>query len=58
LPVVLDDGTRKYVYGLGLAYTVDANGGAVQVSHTKGNAVKSSQPEEMAMTRKEPTTQG
>jgi RHS repeat-associated protein len=34
LPVVLDDGTRKYVYGLGLAYAV--NGISVEVYHTDG----------------------
>ncbi|MEK7214193.1 MAG: RHS repeat-associated core domain-containing protein, partial [Chloroflexota bacterium] len=34
LPVVLDDGTRKYVYGLGLAYA--AEGSAVLVYHTDG----------------------
>jgi RHS repeat-associated protein len=34
LPVVLDDGTRKYVYGLGLAYAV--SGAALEVYHTDG----------------------
>jgi RHS repeat-associated protein len=32
LPTVLDDGTRKYVYGVGLAYAV--NGAAIEVFHT------------------------
>jgi hypothetical protein len=32
LPLVLNDGTRKYVYGLGLAYTVDITG-TLQVPH-------------------------
>ncbi len=32
LPVTLDDGTRKYVYGLGLAYAVQ--GAALEVYHT------------------------
>jgi RHS repeat-associated protein len=35
LPLVLNDGTRKYVYGLGLAYTVDITG-TLQVAHTDG----------------------
>jgi RHS repeat-associated protein len=35
LPVVLTDGSRKYVYGLSLAYSVDAAGN-VQVYHTDG----------------------
>ncbi len=35
LPTVLSDGTRKYVYGLGLAYTVDS-GNVVQVYQTDG----------------------
>ncbi|MBI4492852.1 MAG: hypothetical protein HY690_08685, partial [Chloroflexi bacterium] len=35
LPVVLDDGTRKYVWGLGLAYAVD-NAGNVEVYHEDG----------------------
>jgi hypothetical protein len=30
-PVTLDDGTRKYVWGLGLAYTVD--GSSVEIYH-------------------------
>jgi RHS repeat-associated protein len=34
LPVVLDDGTRKYVWGLGLAYAV--SGSSVEVYHTDG----------------------
>jgi len=32
LPVTIDDGTRKYVYGLGLAYAV--SGSAIEVYHT------------------------
>lgn len=37
LPVLLDDGTRKYVWGAaGLAYSVDKTSGAVQVYHTDG----------------------
>jgi RHS repeat-associated protein len=37
LPLVLDDGSRKYVYGLGLAYTVDDTITAtVNVLHTDG----------------------
>ena len=35
LPVVLDDGSRKYVYGAGLAYTVDGEG-AISVAHRNG----------------------
>ena len=35
LPNVLTDGTLKYVYGLGLSYTVDGSGN-VQVYHTDG----------------------
>ncbi|MBI4493717.1 MAG: hypothetical protein HY690_13075, partial [Chloroflexi bacterium] len=35
LPVVLDDGTRKYVWGLGLAYAVDSAGN-VEVYHEDG----------------------
>jgi RHS repeat-associated protein len=35
LPVVLTDGTLKYVYGNGLAYAVDGSGN-VQVYHTDG----------------------
>ena len=35
LPVVLDDGRRKYVWGPGMAYLVET-GGAVQVYHTDG----------------------
>jgi RHS repeat-associated protein len=34
LPVVLDDGARKYVWGLGLAYAV--NGSSIEVYHTDG----------------------
>jgi RHS repeat-associated protein len=36
LPVVLDDGARKYVYGAGLAYSIDKTSAAVQVYHTDG----------------------
>ena len=35
LPVVLDDGERRYVWGVGLAYTQD-RAGAVHVYHTDG----------------------
>ena len=35
LPVLLEDGTRKYVWGLGLAYAVDSSG-TVEVYHTDG----------------------
>jgi len=35
LPVVLSDGTLKYVYGLGLAYTVDVSD-TVQTLQTDG----------------------
>lgn len=35
LPVLLSDGGRKYVYGLGLAYAVDG-GGNLQVYHADG----------------------
>jgi RHS repeat-associated protein len=35
LPVVLSDGSRKYVWGLGLAYSVDS-AGALSVSHADG----------------------
>ena len=35
LPVLLDDGSRKYVWGLGLAYAVDGGGG-VDVYHADG----------------------
>jgi RHS repeat-associated protein len=35
LPVVLSDGARKYVWGLGLAYAVDG-AGAISVGHTDG----------------------
>ena len=35
LPLLLDDGTRKYVYGLGLAYSVDTSG-TMQVYHADG----------------------
>jgi RHS repeat-associated protein len=34
LPVLLDDGTRKYVWGLGLAYAV--SGSSIEVYHTDG----------------------
>src|SRR5713226_8125760 len=37
LPVLLDDGTRKYVWGAaGLAYSVDKTSAAVQVYYTDG----------------------
>jgi RHS repeat-associated protein len=36
LPVLLDDGARKYVWGSGLAYSVDKSSGAVGVYHTDG----------------------
>jgi RHS repeat-associated protein len=37
LPVLLDDGSRKYVWGAGgLAFTVDKSTAAVQVYHTDG----------------------
>jgi RHS repeat-associated protein len=36
LPVVLDDGARKYVWGLGLAYSVDITGGVIGVYHADG----------------------
>jgi RHS repeat-associated protein len=37
LPIVLDDGSRKYVWGAaGLAYSVDKSTAAVQVYHTDG----------------------
>jgi RHS repeat-associated protein len=36
LPVLLDDGARKYVWGAGLAYSVDKSTAAVQVYHTDG----------------------
>ncbi len=35
LPVLLDDGTRKYVWGLGLAFAVDTSGNPL-VYHTDG----------------------
>jgi RHS repeat-associated protein len=35
LPVVLDDGSRKYVWGLSLAYAVDTAGN-IEVYHTDG----------------------
>ena len=35
LPVLLDDGTRKYVWGLGLAFAVDTSGNPI-VYHTDG----------------------
>ena len=35
LPVLLEDGERKYVWGLGLAYAVDSSGGTI-VYHTDG----------------------
>ncbi len=37
LPVLLDDGTRTYVWGAqGLAYAVDQSGGAISVYHADG----------------------
>jgi RHS repeat-associated protein len=36
LPLLLDDGARKYVYGLGLVYSVDKSTAAAQVYHTDG----------------------
>src|SRR6266852_5915046 len=36
LPVLLDDGQRKYVWGLGLAYATDESGNVVGVYHTDG----------------------
>jgi YD repeat-containing protein len=37
LPTLLDDGTRKYIWGAsGLAYTVDKSTAAVQVYHADG----------------------
>lgn len=36
LPVLLDDGTQKYVWGNGLAYSVDKSSGAVHVYHADG----------------------
>jgi YD repeat-containing protein len=36
LPVLLDDGSRKYVWGDGLAFSVDKTSGAVQVYHADG----------------------
>ena len=35
LPVLLEDGERKYVWGLGLAYAVDSSGGTI-VYHSDG----------------------
>ena len=35
LPVLLDDGTHKYVWGLGLAFAVDSSGNPL-VYHTDG----------------------
>ena len=35
LPVLLEDGERKYVWGLGLAYAVESSGN-VLVYHTDG----------------------
>ncbi len=35
LPVLLDDDTRKYVWGLGLAFAVDTSGNPL-VYHTDG----------------------
>src|ERR1700682_5370880 len=36
LPTLLDDRTRKYVYGLGLAYTTNPAGVLLEVYHTDG----------------------
>src|SRR5205823_6732103 len=36
LPMLLDDGTRKYVWGLGEVYNVDKTTAAAQVYHTDG----------------------
>jgi RHS repeat-associated protein len=36
LPRLLDDGTRKYVYGLGLAYTVDGSTDPIRVYYADG----------------------
>ncbi len=36
LPVLLDDGARKHVWGLGLAYAVDTGSGGLLVYHTDG----------------------
>jgi RHS repeat-associated protein len=36
LPVLLDDGTRKYIWGKGLAYTIDKANGGVAVYHSDG----------------------
>jgi hypothetical protein len=36
LPLMLDDGTRKYVWGLGELYNVDKTTGSAQVYHTDG----------------------
>ena len=35
LPVLLDDGTRKYVWGLGLAYAVETATGASRTIYTQ-----------------------
>lgn len=36
LPVLLTDGSRKYIWGLGLAYTTDLSGVVQGVYHTDG----------------------
>jgi RHS repeat-associated protein len=36
MPLLLDDGTRKYVWGLGEIYNVDKTTGSAQVYHTDG----------------------
>src|SRR5581483_6882434 len=36
LPMLLDDGTTRYVYGLGLAYSVDTSANPVRVYHADG----------------------
>jgi RHS repeat-associated protein len=36
LPMLLDDGARKYVWGLGLAYATDMGGAVQAVHHTDG----------------------
>jgi len=36
LPVVLDDGTHKYVWGQGLAFAIDTSGGAIFIYHADG----------------------
>ncbi len=36
LPAVLEDGARRYVWGLGLAYATDASGNVASVYHGDG----------------------